>query len=125
MMRALACGVLFLVLPLSAAQMSGIWTGTLEITGADGKTQSDRCYMVLQQKGPEITGTVGPDKSVQWKIENGRADGPGITFAVFPPEGGRLSFALRLAGNHLSGEAHAENQGLSFKAKVDLTRSAH
>jgi len=121
--RALACVVLIFVLPLSAAELSGAWKGTLEIDGPGGQTQADRCYMELKQSGTRITGAVGPDKSVQWSIQNGKAEGVRITFAVFPPEGGRLTFDLRLAGGHLRGEAHGENQGLAFKAKVDLARA--
>ena len=116
---------LILVLPLAAAELSGTWEGTLEITGPGGQTQADRCYTELKQSGTRITGVIGPDKSVQWSIQNGRVEEGRIAFAVFPPEGGRLTFNLRLAGGRLRGEARGENRGLSFIAKVDLTRMNH
>jgi hypothetical protein len=124
MIRTLACVVLILALPLSAAEMTGTWAGSLEVAGPNGQTQSDRCYMILKQSGMRISGVIGPDKSIRWSIQNGKAEGAMIPFAVFPLEGGRLAFDLRLAGGPPRGEASGENQGLSFKAKVDLTRAS-
>lgn len=121
-MRTLTFTFLTLALQLMAAELAGTWVGSFEIAGPNGQTQADRCYMIVKQSGVRITGTVGPDGGVQWTIQNGKADGDRITFAVFPPEGGRLTFELRLAGGHLKGEARGENQCMAFEAKVDLTR---
>ena len=114
--------VLTFALTPVAAEFSGTWKGTLEIVTPGGRTQADRCYMELRQSGMRITGVIGPDQSVQWSIQNGRVEGGRITFAVFPPEGGRLMFDLRLTGSRLVGEARGENLGLTFEAKVNLTR---
>ena len=123
MIRILVCILSALAFPLSAAELPGTWKGSLQITGPNGQPQAEGCYMVLKQSGTAITGFVGPDRSVRWSIQNGRAGGARITFAVFPPEGGRLAFDLRLAGNRLTGEARGENQGQTFVAKADLTRT--
>lgn len=125
MIRTLLCGVLAFALQLSAAELTGSWEGSFDITGPNGQTQSDRCYMRLQQSGTRITGTAGPDKSIQWKIQNGKSEGTRITFEVRPPEGGRLMFDLRFADDHIKGEARGENQGLTIKAKVNVTRTAN
>jgi hypothetical protein len=121
-MRTLTFTFLTLAFQLMAAELTGTWVGSFEIAGPNGQTQADRCYMMVKQSGTRITGTAGPDRGVQWRIQDGKADGDRITFAVFPPEGGRLTFELRLAGGHLKGEARGENQGMAFEAKVDLTR---
>ena len=123
MIKTLAWILLSFALPLCAAGVSGTWKGTLQITGPNGQPQVERCYMELNQSGTGITGAVGPDERVRWSFRNGKAEGARITFAVFPPEGGRLTFDLRLAGSRLTGEALGENRGLAFKAKVDLTRT--
>ena len=125
MIRTLVYGVLAFALQLSAAESAGTWEGSLEITGPNGQTQSEGCYMRLERSGGRITGAVGPDRSVQWKIQNGKFEGTRITFEARPPEGGRLMFDLRLAGDHVKGEARGENRGLTFHAKVNLTRTNH
>lgn len=80
--------------------------------------------MKLKQTGTRITGSVGPDKSVQWKIRHGTVEGTRITFEAMPPEGGRLVFDLRLIDDHIQGEARGENHGLTIKAKVYAARTA-
>ena len=123
MIKTLLCIVLAFALPLSAAEVTGTWVGSLEITTPDGQTLRDRCHMKLEQKGASVTGAVGPDRSAQWEIVNGKVEGSRITFDVRPPEGGSLQFDLRLAGDHLKGEARGENLGLRILAKVDVTRA--
>ena len=125
MIGTLACGVLIVALQLPAADLNGTWAGSLEIAGPNGQPLAERCYMKLKQSGTRIEGAIGPDKNVQWSIRNGKAGGTRITFDVSPPEGGRLTFDLRLAGGHLTGEARGENRGLTFKAKVNMIRTAN
>ena len=124
MIRTLICAALAFALELWAADLTGTWAGSFEITGPNGERQADRCHLELKQSGTSITGTAGPDKSVQWMIQNGKAEGTRITFEVRPPEGGRLVFDLRLSNHHLDGEARGENRGLTIKAKVHATRMA-
>jgi hypothetical protein len=93
------------------------------MTGTNGETQADRCYMKHKESGASITGTAGPDKLVQWTIQDGKVEGERITFEVRPPEGGRLRFDLRLAGDRMRGAAWGENEGRIMKAQVDVTRT--
>lgn len=125
MIGTLACGVLIVALQLSAAELTGAWAGSIEIAGPNGQPLAERCYMKLKQSGTRTAGAIGPDKSVQWSIQNGKAEGTGITFEMSPPEGGRLTFDLRLAGGHLRGEAQGENRGPTIEAKVNMTRTAN
>ena len=125
MIGTLLCVVLTFVFQLLAADLTGTWEGSFDISGPGGQTQSDRCYMRLQQSGTRITGTVGPSKHVQWKIQNGKTDGTRITLEARPPAGGSLVFDLRLADDRIKGEARGENQGLTITAKVNLTRTAN
>jgi hypothetical protein len=124
MIGTLTCAILIFALPLRAAELTGTWEGSLEIVGPNGQTQANRCYMKVKQSGTRITGAIGPDKTVQWSIQNGKAEGTRITFDVSPPEGGRLTFDLRLAGVHLRGQVRGENRGLTMEAKVHMTRTA-
>ena len=122
-MKALLCVLVVLTIPMPAADLTGTWTGSLTVTGPGGRTESERCLATLQQSGSRITGTVGPDRSVQWRIRNGKLEGARITFDVLPPEGGRLRFDLRLAGDRLEGGAGGENRGMTLYAKVILTKT--
>jgi hypothetical protein len=122
-MKALLCVLLALTIRLSAADLAGTWTGSLTVTGPGGRAESERCLATLRQHGSRITGSVGPDRSVQWKIRNGKLVGARVTFDVLPPEGGRLRFDLRLAGDQLKGGADGENRGMTLHANVILTKT--
>jgi hypothetical protein len=84
-MKALLCVLLALTIRLSAADLAGTWTGSLTVTGPGGRAESERCLATLRQHGSRITGSVGPDRSVQWKIRNGKLVGARVTFDVLPP----------------------------------------
>ncbi len=71
-MRTLLCGLLLSALALSAAEITGKWSGSFDITNSDGATEADTAYMSLKQNGGEVTGTAGPNADKQWTIQKGK-----------------------------------------------------
>jgi hypothetical protein len=123
-MKALQTVLLTVVLALaaSAADVSGTWSGTLKITGPDGKTQDDTIHLILQQEGGKLTGTAGPSAGEQLPIEKGAVDGNNVTMEV-PIPNGAFKFAIALDGDHLKGDVTLAAAGQTMKAKLDATRA--
>ena len=122
-MKTLVClGVLLLAaMTLSAADISGKWSGSFTTTGPDGQTQHDTAFVILQQKGTELTGSGGPDESRQWPISKGKIEGNKITFEV-QSDGPLFKVAVMLVGDHIKGDVTVEQEGGAGKATVDMTR---
>ena len=65
-MRVLSCILLLLALAMTAAaaDVTGKWSGTLAMIGADGKPEApNSAYMIVKQSGSTLTGSGGPDES--------------------------------------------------------------
>jgi hypothetical protein len=123
-MKVLKALLLSIVLALgaSAGDISGTWSGTLKITGPDGKTQDDTIHMILKQDGGKLTGTAGPNASEQLPIEKGVVDGNKVTMEVPVPQGA-FRFDIALDGDHLKGDVKLSAGGQSMSAKMDATRA--
>jgi hypothetical protein len=108
---------LLLTLSISAANLSGKWTGTFLEAGEGNK--SDSTFVVLTQDGNTLTGTVGPKRS---PISNGKVDGNNVTFDL---KDGNLTihFSLQLVDGHLKGKAWSDENGESHAGTLDLTRA--
>jgi hypothetical protein len=84
---------------------SGKWSGKL-ITDS-GVTIPG--YVVLQQKGHELTGTAGPTAEQQVAIQNGRIQG-GAASLEAKPGPSTLRFVLRLQDEKLTGDVFEDGQ---------------
>ncbi|MBI1896567.1 MAG: hypothetical protein HYS04_08535 [Acidobacteria bacterium] len=60
--------VLLLAATAVAADLTGKWSGSFDVTNAQGETRPDRAYMDLKQAGEEVTGTAGPNSEKQLQI---------------------------------------------------------
>jgi len=69
--RLVTVGAFVLASVLSAADLTGKWTGTFSEHESEGKG----ALLILQQSGNELTGTAGPDQEKQFPIQNGKVDG--------------------------------------------------
>ncbi|PYT31600.1 MAG: hypothetical protein DMG58_11830 [Acidobacteria bacterium] len=67
--------LLFSALTLGAAELTGKWSGSFDITTPNGETKADTAYMDLKEKGGEVTGTAGPGVEKQWSLRKGKLDG--------------------------------------------------
>jgi len=111
-------------LTLSAAEITGKWSGSFDITNSDGETKADTAYMSLKQNGGEVTGTAGPNADKQWTIQKGKLDGQKLTFEVLMEDGGTLVFDLTFDGSSIEGNVKGTGSGgeqMSAKTKLKRT----
>src|ERR1051325_5942865 len=104
-MRTLLC-ILIAALALVGADsnISGKWSGSFIITTPEGEQKEATALMILNQKGSEITGTVGPNEDEQFPIVKGTIEGDKISLEV-EHEGATVKFALVLANDRIKGDA--------------------
>ena len=112
---------MLLAASLFAADVTGKWSGSYDVSMTDGQTMKGRVYMVLTQTGSDLTGTVGGDEQSQTPIKNGKIEGDRITFES-QTEGPLMRFDLRLEDEHIRGKASGDMDGGTILAKLDLTR---
>jgi hypothetical protein len=124
LMKAFACFLLLLGLALSAAaaDVTGNWSGSFNMTGPGGESKESEALLVLKQNGSEITGSVGPNENERHTIAKGKIEGDKITLETSGDNGPVIKFVLVLEGEHIKGDATAEHDGQTLKAKLDLTR---
>ena len=127
-MRAVVWCLLALTPFCSAAaadgQLSGTWSGSFDIHFADGRVVKDTAWLVLQQSGATVTGTVGPKVEQQGPIRDGVVSGNNLVFAADSTPGKLLQFVLTRSGERLSGEAHGELGNDRVRVLLDLTRGS-
>jgi hypothetical protein len=103
---------------------SGTWSGSFDIHFADGRVVNDTAWLVLQQSGATVAGTVGPNPEQQGLIRDGSTSGKELKFVADSTRGKVLEFVLKRAGERLSGEAHGDIGDDHVRVLLDLTRSA-
>lgn len=123
-MKAFACILMLLGLALSAAaaDITGSWSGSFNITRPDGETKESEALLMLKQNGTEITGSVGPNENERFPIAKGKIEGDKITLESAEGDGPSIKFELVLEGDHIKGNASASRDGQTMTAKLDLTR---
>jgi hypothetical protein len=124
-MKTILCMLLLGALTLVAApdaDVTGKWTGSFNITNADGQTKEATAYLVLKQSGSDITGTVGPDEGEQHNITKGKIEGDKITLLV-EDEGRTITFDLVLTADRIKGDVNMSHDGQTGKAKLDVGRA--
>lgn len=112
---------------LMAADVSGKWTGNVEVEDpAGGSTVNTQVRAELRQKADAITGTIGRQEDQEAEsIQNARLDGKRLTFEVSSAEtNGLIRFALTLDGDRLDGEMSGSMDGAAITGKVHLQRVA-
>lgn len=107
---------------LSAADLTGKWTGSYDLTAPDGTAMKGKVIMMLTQTGNEVSGTIGTTEQEQTKITRGIVDGDRITFES-QTEGPLMKFDLKLENEHIVGVAKGDADGNVITAKLDLART--
>lgn len=112
--------------PAAAADgdFSGTWSGSFDIHFADGRVVRDTAWLVLQQSGSTVSGTVGPKAEQQGPIRDGVASGSNLRFAADSTPGKLLQFVLTRTGEKLSGEANGDLGNERVRVLLDLTRGS-
>jgi hypothetical protein len=120
---ALVIGAVLLLAPaLSAADLTGKWSGPLVLTGPDGSSQNSTLVMDLKQTGMDLTGTAAPEGQTPAPLK-GKVDGDKVNFDVeVSNEGLTIHFALTMADGHLKGNLSAEVGGMKLSGTVDAQK---
>ena len=123
-MKVFACFLLLgLALSAAAADVTGKWSGSFNMTRPNGESKESGALLDLKQTGSEITGTVGPDEGERYPISKGKIEGNKITLESAPTDHDpAIKFELVLEGDHIKGNASASKEGETLKATLDLTR---
>jgi hypothetical protein len=124
-MKTLFATFLFCALTLSAADVTGAWSGTLEMINPNGENKTRPLVMTLKQTGDEVTGTIGPRDDDQLPVLKGKVNGSKLMFEVDAHNDGIIKFVLNTTDDAITGEASGEHEGEPRKAKVDLKKKAN
>ena len=111
-----------LALVLSGADVSGKWSGTIDIEDA-GSTIPIQVELV--QKSDALSGKVGRAGSGdEGTIRNGKVDGAKVSFEVVSPQSSSpFKFTLTLVNDHLEGEMKDSLDEGEIVGKVKLSRA--
>ena len=124
-MKTILCILLIGALALVAApetNITGQWSGTFNITGPDGQTNSGTAVLQLKQTGSEVTGSVGPHEGEQHAIKSGKIEGDKITLLV-EDEGRVINFDLVVAADRIKGDVKIARGDQKATATIDVTRA--
>lgn len=124
-MRKLLFCALLSAFALQAAELTGKWSGSFDITNEQGETKADTAYMNLKEAAGAVTGTAGPNEDQQWAVSKGKLDGEKLTFEVAMEDGGVLVFELIFDGATIQGSCKGTgHDGEKLSAKVNLKRAS-
>ncbi|MGC9950345.1 MAG: hypothetical protein ABSF64_28605 [Bryobacteraceae bacterium] len=127
-MKTLICLLLLTGMTLTAAELTGKWSGKFEITTAERENKPDSAVMNLKVDGTKVTGTAGPNEDQQWAIKNGKLEAGKLTFEVVPESDGDseslIVFDLVFDGETIHGTASGHDGDKKLSAKVDLKRAS-
>jgi len=122
--RALLFCALFSAFVLHAAELTGKWSGSFDVTNEQGETEADSAYMDLKESAGSVTGTAGPNVDKQWSLRDGKLTGRKLTFEVAMEDGGVLKFQLTFDGETIQGTCTGTGSGgEKLSAKVNLKRN--
>jgi len=118
---------LFLCLPLivAAGDVSGKWTGSIEVAdNAGGSSITTPVRAEFRQTANLVSGKIGRREDEQAEpIRNGKVEGTKISFEVSSVETtSAMKFNLVLEGDHLEGEMKGTVDSGEIVGKVRLTR---
>lgn len=97
----LTCALLVVAAAASAraSDISGKWTGTVEIKPPDSETVTQPFWAKFRQSAQEVTGTAGGgDSDAALEIRNGSLDGKKLTFQVTDEHG--VSYKVNLVASN-------------------------
>jgi hypothetical protein len=107
---------------VAAADFTGRWEGSFDLTPQGGEMQHDSALMIVKQDGGALTGSAGRDDDHLFAVKEGKVIGGEIQFALEEQDGVDVQVRLHLEGDHLVGEATHTTPDGSFTAKIDLVR---
>jgi hypothetical protein len=119
----LLLGAMFPTVALCTPNVTGKWSGTLQM---DGENAAKPAYSIFSQDGNKLSGSVGPNESEQDPFEGGKLEGDRLTFDV--PQGpngeGSIHVEMQVKGDQMTGRAtwrgpHIGSGNVSLQRKVE------
>jgi hypothetical protein len=112
-----------LALALSAGDVTGKWSGTIDVEDAGSTTE---VQVQLVQKADAISGKIGRTGGAdEGTIQNGKADGAKVSFEVVSAQtSSPFKFTLTLVNDRLEGEMKGATDDGEIVGKVKLSRAA-
>lgn len=111
--------VLLLTMNTMAGDLTGKWSGSFKVDGADHDVPQ---LFIFKQEGNKLTGSGGPDKSEQYPIEDGRVDGDRARFEITTGEW-KFTYSLKAIDAKLTGDLELKSLDNRRTAKVNLSRA--
>jgi hypothetical protein len=103
---------------LGAADLSGKWSGTVDVK-EDGQSRTVSALLVLKQDGKTLTGTAGGEENDRLHIRKGTVEGNAVTLEV-QGEDAVFYVDLTVDGDQMNGNARRGESG--EKMKLSLKR---
>jgi hypothetical protein len=119
-MRKLFLVAAMLVAATTWADVTGKWTGTLQVE-RNGEQRDMPAYMILKQDGTKVTGSGGPNAGEQHQISSGRVEGDKLLLEI-ALENGSLKFELTAAENAIEGTVIRDGGERKETGKLSLKR---
>jgi len=115
----MAAVVLLLAMNAMAGDLTGKWSGSFKVDGADHDVPQ---LLILKQDGNKLTGSGGPDQSEQYPIENGKVDGNRATFELTTGEW-TFTYKLEAIDAKMAGDLELKSINNGRIAKVSLSKA--
>ncbi len=120
-----ACCVTVLLVSFAlAADLTGHWSGQIEVTAPDGNVHTQSAFLDLKQEANKITGSGGSAEGAGLPLENVEFDGSKLSFSVSAPDGRTYKSTLALvAADSLEGKLDFTlEDGTAITGKLTLKR---
>jgi len=101
-----------------AADLSGMWAGTMEAVDRPEGRLTDKHYFDVKQSGDVISGTLGPKREGPWTVQGLKLNGGKLVFEVVTskaPNALVLIYDLQVSGDEMSGRIEAKDRGIKWK----------
>jgi uncharacterized protein involved in tellurium resistance len=103
----------------AAADLSGRWTGTIDVK-ENGESRTVPVLLILKQEGTKLTGSGGGSEDDQHAILKGSVEGDKVTIEAEGNEHGNFHLELKVDGDQMTGDVR---RGDSERMKMTLKRT--
>lgn len=107
-MKTLLLSLFFSATLLSAADVTGKWSGSFAVKNREGESRNVPAFLVINQAGDKLAGTVGPGQERQDGVLTGQVDKNQLIL-VLEQGGQAVNFKLEVDGESIKGEMRREN----------------